>query len=63
MAKKSEQGLSEIVFPLLAVVEAKQEDFVKGWGQCLAEMVAAQKLNAGVTPQPTIYGIVTTGKS
>lgn len=26
-------------------------------------MVAAQKLNAGVTPPPTIYGMVTTGKT
>ncbi len=63
VAKESEQGLSEIAFPLLAVVEAKQENFVKGWGQCLAEMVAAQKLNVGLTYQPTVYGVVTTGKT
>jgi hypothetical protein len=45
--------------PLLAVVEAKRQDFEGGWGQCLAEMVACQKLNEPATP--TIFGIVSTG--
>ncbi len=45
--------------PLLAVAEAKRQDFEAGWGQCLAEMIACQKLNAD--EQLSIYGIVTTG--
>lgn len=61
VAKKSPQGLEEVEMPLLVVFEAKREDFVAGWGQCLAGMVAAQKLNANLVPAPTIYGIVTTG--
>ncbi|OQY45617.1 MAG: hypothetical protein B6242_09895 [Anaerolineaceae bacterium 4572_78] len=46
--------------PLLAVVEAKQEKFKEGWGQCLAGMIACQKLNA--TDDVVIYGVVTTGE-
>jgi len=45
--------------PLLAVIEAKKQDFEGGWGQCLAAMIACNRLNQD---QPTtIYGIVTTG--
>ncbi len=46
--------------PLLAVAEAKQEDFIQGWGQCLAEMIACQKLNGD--ENIVIYGIVSTGE-
>lgn len=45
--------------PLLAVAEAKRQDFELGWGQCLAEMIACQKLSND--ERLTIYGIVTTG--
>jgi hypothetical protein len=45
--------------PLLAVTEAKKEDFTKGWGQCLAEMIACQKING--REKLVIYGIVSTG--
>jgi len=45
--------------PLLAVTEAKKEDFTKGWGQCLSGMIACQKLNQRV--DITVYGIVSTG--
>ncbi len=45
--------------PLLAVMEAKKQDFEGGWGQCLAVMLACQQINAD---EPlTIYGIVSTG--
>ena len=43
------------------MVEAKKNDFELGWGQCLAEMVAAQKINDD--PSYPIYGIVTDGTS
>jgi hypothetical protein len=39
------------------VVEAKKNDFEQGWGQCMAEMVAAQKINN--SPHRPVYGIVT----
>ena len=45
--------------PLLAVTEAKKQDFEAGWGQCLAEMIACQKINQN--EHLIIYGIVTTG--
>jgi hypothetical protein len=48
--------------PALMIVEAKQENIPGGFGQCVAEMVAAQIFNEraanGLT---TIYGAVTTG--
>ena len=62
IARKSPRGFQRIEFPLLAVIEAKKENFVSGWGQCLAVMVAAQKLNGGIKPLPVIYGLVTTGR-
>ena len=45
--------------PLLAVTEAKKEDFTKGWAQCLAEMIACQRINQN--EDIVIYGIVSTG--
>ncbi len=47
--------------PLLTIVQPKNENFIEGWGQCLAEMIACQKINNDETL--TIYGIVTTGTS
>ena len=48
--------------PIVVLVEAKKEDLKSGFGQCVAEMVAAQQFNleskASVT---TIYGTVTSG--
>jgi len=57
IAKRSELGKNVLGFPLLLVVEAKPNDFTKGWGQCLAELVAAQKLNED--EEKAVYGIVT----
>lgn len=59
-AKRSPLGKTVLELPLLAVVEAKKSDFEQGWGQCLAELVAMQKLNGESTN--TVYGIVTDGK-
>lgn len=48
--------------PVLAVVEAKNEAIVSGYGQCIAEMVAAQLFNErNGAPRERIYGAVTTG--
>jgi hypothetical protein len=48
--------------PAIVLIEAKKGELNAGWGQCAAEMVAAQKFNrAGGQEVPTIYGSVTTG--
>lgn len=56
---KSNLGKTVLEKPLLIVVEAKRNDFEQGWGQCLAELVAAQKINGEATR--SVYGIVTDG--
>jgi len=61
VAKRSEFGKNVLDFPLVLVAEAKQNDFVRSWGQCLAEMVAAQQLN-GAASNLAVYGIVTDGE-
>jgi hypothetical protein len=60
VAKRSQLGKNVLDFPLVLVAEAKQNDFVRGWGQCLAELVAAQRLNGN--PELALYGIVTDGE-
>lgn len=48
--------------PVIAVVEAKNENIVAGIGQCLAEMVAAKIFNERENNAvASIYGAVTTG--
>jgi hypothetical protein len=48
--------------PILALVEAKKGILEDGWGQCIAEMVAAKKFNESKgKPIRYIYGIVTSG--
>jgi len=41
------------------LVEAKKNDFEQGWGQCLSELVAAQKINADL--DIPAHGIVSDG--
>ena len=60
ISTKSALGKTVPGIPIIIVVEAKRNDFVKGWGQCLAELVAAQKINDDT--QSPIYGIVTDGE-
>ncbi len=48
--------------PVLAVVEAKQEDIKGALGQCAAEMLAARLFNErGEQPVGAVFGAVTTG--
>jgi hypothetical protein len=48
--------------PVIALVEAKKGVLEDGWGQCLAEMVAARKFNEHRgRPMKYIYGIITSG--
>jgi hypothetical protein len=52
----------EIEAPAIVIVEAKKADLRTGFGQCIAEMVAAQQFNAAKNyPIPTIYGSVSNG--
>jgi hypothetical protein len=55
-------SLGKVIFdhPFFIIVEAKQDNFSQGWGQCLAELVAVQKINE--QPEQTIFGIVTNGR-
>ncbi len=48
--------------PAIIIIEAKKGELISGWGQCTAEMIAAQKFNAANGQEvPTIFGSVTTG--
>ncbi|MFN5955179.1 MAG: hypothetical protein ACK6A9_06735 [Dolichospermum sp.] len=52
----------EVEAPAVMIVEAKKSDLNLGIGQCIAEMIAAQKFNEiNNQPIPTIYGSVTNG--
>ena len=61
LAIATEKARSELIIaPVL--VEAKKEDMHSGYGQCLAEMVAAQMFNDREgTPRIYTYGVVTNG--
>jgi len=60
LAKRSPLG--KVVFdkPYFLLIEAKQDNFDAAWGQCLAEMYAAQKLNN--LEDLTVFGITSNGK-
>ncbi|NET38353.1 MAG: hypothetical protein F6K19_41220 [Cyanothece sp. SIO1E1] len=54
--------LYEIYAPVVTLVEAKNENIKGGLGQCMAEMVAAQRFNQKQENEVlNIYGAVTTG--
>ncbi len=53
-----------IAAPVFAIVEAKNEDIVQGFGQCIATMVGARVFNEREQlPLSAIYGAVTTGNN
>ena len=60
ISTRSELGMLIVGTPLIILVEAKKNDFEQGWGQCLAELVAAQKINANA--DVPVHGIVSDGK-
>ncbi len=48
--------------PAIIIVEAKKSDLKSGIGQCIAQMLAAQRFNQLKNqPTPTIYGSITSG--
>ncbi len=60
ISQSQEQLLIEA--PAVMIVEAKKEDLNPGLGQCIAELVAAQRFNQEQgSPISTVYGAVTTG--
>ena len=59
ISTRSELGKTVVGSPLILLVEAKKNDFEQGWGQCLAELIAAQKINDNAAFP--VYGIVTDG--
>jgi len=59
VSKRSALGKTMLETPVIIVAEAKKNDFEQGWGQCLAELIAADQLNGTEHP---VYGIVTDGK-
>lgn len=60
ISKRSALGKTVLECPLMIVAEAKKNDFDQGWAQCLAELVAVQKINND--SKLPVYGIVTDGK-
>jgi hypothetical protein len=60
VATRSVLGKTVLEKPLIVIVEARKNDFEQGWGQCLAELVAAQKINGDI--HFPVHGIVTDGK-
>ena len=61
ICRKSKYGQTIPEVPFLLIVEAKLDDFEKAWGQCPAQMLAAQKLNG--TPDMPVYGMATNGNA
>ena len=59
VSTRSELGKLIVGTPLIILVEAKKNDFEQGWGQCLSELVAAQKINANA--DVPVHGIVSDG--
>jgi hypothetical protein len=52
----------EILAPVAIIVEAKKADLKTGYGQCVAEMVAAQRFNIADSNSITaIFGAITNG--
>ena len=60
IAQKSEYG-RVLGLPLLTTVEAKKDNFSEGWVQCVAQLMAMQKLNKE-KGDFTLFGIVTNGE-
>ena len=55
-------GQFSLKAPIIILVEAKKDDLLIGLGQCVAEMVAAQRFNAEQgNDLPRVYGATTSG--
>ena len=55
---------SVLTAPVVAIVEAKNDNIRTGLGQCIAAMVAAREFNAKAGASiASVYGVVTTGSA
>ena len=54
--------LAYIETPLLCVVEAKKDDFLKGATECVAEMTACRENNVQAGYAMDVFGIVSNGQ-
>lgn len=65
-ALRAENEYETLKTPLLAAIQAKQQNFIAGWGQCLAAMLACQKINTADQTLDNkaipVHGIVSTGE-
>lgn len=62
VAQRSPMGKIFLEKPFLIIVEAKKDNFEEGWAQCIAAMIAAQKINYQANQTvSSIFGIVSTG--
>lgn len=53
-----------LVAPLIAIVEAKNDNLRTGLGQCIAAMLGAQLVNKDSPNNPSsVFGVVTTGSA
>ncbi len=60
ISQSSEQLVLEA--PAIVLVEAKKADLKLGLGQCMAEMIAAQRFNASKGRSiPSVFGVITSG--
>jgi hypothetical protein len=60
ISRSTEQMMIES--PVVIILEAKKGDLKPGLGQCIAEMVAAQRFNqANQRDIPTLYGAISNG--
>jgi hypothetical protein len=59
-SQRTDYDSEVLTAPILLMAEAKKDNFEEGWGQCLAEMIAAQQINE--QPDWAVYGIVSNGK-
>jgi hypothetical protein len=61
LSKSTTRCLIEV--PIIMFIEADKEGLDLGWGQCVAQMIAAQKFNTRKGNEiSVIYGSVTNGK-
>ena len=61
VGRRSPFGRWVVEPPYIIVIEAKRDDPEHGWSQCLAALLAAQKLNN--LPELTLYGVTTNGRA
>ena len=60
VAQRSIRGKIILDKSYLIIMEAKKDNFEEGWGQYLAELIAAQKVNGDQNSR--LFGIVSNGK-